>query len=493
MTLSTASAVVLVFTSGVYFFSSPAADNDLWGHLFFGREILTTGSLSSVNSYSYTSPDYPWINHEIGAECVFSWVFDRLSAPGLLALKILLGLVTLAIMARSARRRTSDPLAWATALVLAASLMSFGYLIRPQIFTFLGLAWLWDLLQGYASQERRGIWFLPVIFVLWINTHGGVLAGEAVLVAFTVLYQLTEGQGSDVKRLGCLAAASLLALLCNPYGWRLPVFLFHDLLVDRQITEWAHISLLDRSNLHFKATVAISAGGCLLSRKRHPWEILLIAGAAAAVFRHERHLPVFAILVTPYLAETVDLAIRRFREKSGIAELSRGAHAALAASLAVLATFQLVSVVRMYQALEFQIFVSPAEFPVDALRFIRENRLHGNIAVPFGWGEYAIWHLAPDCPVSIDGRYTTAYPNEVIDQAWRYMEGSPGWDGILKGAVLALADRRNATARLLMGDRRWQPIYTDDTALLFVRRDTPIPDPLLRRQRLEPERAFFFP
>lgn len=484
---------ILVAATGIYFFSTPVADNDLWGHVYFGREILFSARLPTVNQYSYTAPLHPWINHEIVAECLLALIFHLLSSPGLLALKLLLGCLTLAILGRGAWRRTDEPLAWAASLVLGASMLSFGYLIRPQLFTFLGLAWLWNSLGNYASGNRRGIWVLPLLFALWINTHGGVVAGEVVLAAFALLYPLTEGTLSDGKRLGAVTALSLAVLLASPYGWRLPLFLLQDVLLDRPITEWAAIPFFDRSNLHFKAALAILLVARLSNPRRRLWELAIVAAAAVAAFRHERHLPLFAIIAVPSLAEAFDVLIGRLRTQSGVGEWSAGGRVALAAGLTAIVAIQLTTVARIHRELGFQIFVSPAQFPVDALRFVRENRLRGNIAVPFGWGEYAIWHLGPDCPVSIDGRYTTAYPPEVIDQAWRYMDGSPGWDRTLAGAVMALADRSHATARLLSSKAEWHLIYSDDTALLFIRNGAALPSSFVRRRRLEPEGAFYFP
>ncbi len=62
----------------------------------------------------------------------------------------------------------------------------------------------------------------------------------------------------------------------------------------------------------------------------------------------------------------------------------------------------------------FNIIVNPNIFPVYAVKFLKDNNVKGNILVPFDWGEYAIWKLYPDNRVSIDGRFDTVYPIDVI-------------------------------------------------------------------------------
>jgi hypothetical protein len=462
---------MLVAGSGVLFFSAPVADNDLWGHVYFGREILSSGRLPLTNQYSYTATSYPWINHEILAECVFAAAYQLLRAPGLLVLKLALGLVTLGVMARTARRRTSAPAAVTVALVLATSLMSYGYLVRPQIFSFLALAIVWDCLIAYTrGYQHRPLWVLPLVFTVWVNTHGGVIAGIAVLLVFSALSWWARSDGRRSWRLTTVAAVSVCALLLNPYGWKLPAFLLEDLLRSREITEWAAIPVFDFSNLQFKLAVALCLVGAWRSASRELPELTILCLVAAATFRHERHLPIFAILATPHLAATFGELGRAVHVR--VRELSRGAAVTLAAGILAVAALQVAAAWRLTQDLRFQIYVSPEQFPVDAVRFIERAGLSGNLALSFDWGEYAIWHLYPSCRVSVDGRYTTAYPPEVIERSWRFMNGSPGWDEILADASIALVDRRHGAARRLAEHAGWRQVHADSTALVFVREGT---------------------
>ena len=45
------------------------ADPDLWGHIRFGRDIIESRAIPSLDPYSFTS-DRAWVNHEWLAECV---------------------------------------------------------------------------------------------------------------------------------------------------------------------------------------------------------------------------------------------------------------------------------------------------------------------------------------------------------------------------------------------------------------------------------------
>ena len=65
---------------------------------------------------------------------------------------------------------------------------------------------------------------------------------------------------------------------------------------------------------------------------------------------------------------------------------------------------------------------------MQALRFLAQNGIAGKVALPFDWGELALWSLPAGSTVAVDGRFTTAYPQEVLDQSWRFMAGAPGWN-----------------------------------------------------------------
>ena len=485
--LLTTALALLVGATAVQFLAVPTADNDLWGHVLFGRQILSAGAVPASNGYAYTAPDREWINHEILAECAMAWTYDRFGSAGLLGLRLGLGLATLAVLAGIALRRGAAALATAMALVLATSLMSFGYLSRPQVFTFLFLAVLWDLIdRADRGASALPLWWGVPLIGLWVNTHGGVLAGLAILLIAAPFL------ASPSKRLTVALAtlAAVGALLANPYGWKLPMFLARDVTLDRAISEWAPVPFFSLSNAQFKVTcIVVISGFIVIGIRQRPWEALIVVGAALAAFRHERHLPLFAVLSVPLLASTVEHGFSRI----GFGRPSRGAELAIVVAALGLAVAQASGSYAVHRTLGFGIFVPREVFPVDAVRFIREHGNGGNLAVPFGWGEYALWHLHPAYRVSIDGRYTTAYPDDVIESAWRYMDGGPGWDRTLAGASLALTARSHKTALRLRTRPDWRLVYTDPTASVFARAGELPKAPESRTEAAPPATLAFFP
>ena len=193
--------VICVFCLAVFQFSENTADPDLWGHVLYGRDFLQTGHLMRTEPYSWTAHVQEWVNHEVLAEAAMALSFRALGGTGLLLLKIAAGLATFFIALAIATKRMDEKtrlVAWAFGAVAVVEI-SFGFAARPQIFTALALAMeLWIL-----REVHRGKWgwalALPPLFALWINTHGGVLAGMIVLV---VAAAATTGE-QEMQRRGC--------------------------------------------------------------------------------------------------------------------------------------------------------------------------------------------------------------------------------------------------------------------------------------------------
>src|SRR5262245_51655817 len=69
------------------------ADPDLWGHVRFGLDTLSTGRLTAIDPYSYTS-DIPWLNHEWLSEVIMGAAYRTFGSGGLVAVKIVLAIAT---------------------------------------------------------------------------------------------------------------------------------------------------------------------------------------------------------------------------------------------------------------------------------------------------------------------------------------------------------------------------------------------------------------
>src|SRR5207248_600661 len=82
-------------------------------------------------------------------------------------------------------------------------------------------------------------------------------------------------------------------------------------------------------------------------------------------------------------------------------------------------------------------------FPARAVAWLKQSGIRGNVAVPFDWGEYVLWHLGPGIRVSIDGRRETIYSDKAYRQSLDFERGTGVWDALLKTAPTDLVLARD--------------------------------------------------
>jgi hypothetical protein len=482
--------LALVLSRALAFCSSNEADNDLWERLLLGRDILTSSDLRGAsdnglippvlytNTYSFTAPSQPAVIHEWLADVIFFTIHQGGGNPGLLLFKLSLALLTVYLILVLCQLQTPNPWCAALPTLLAIPLLSPGYLTRPQIFTYLFTTLYFYILYQFSEKRKNSLFLLSLVMVIWANVHGGFLVGLGLIAVFTTstIFRFLCGEKAGHKDLGPLflwAGLSALATLLTPYGIKLWEFLFHSLTTPRPISEWFPVPLFDSSFLYVKVMAILLGLALLLSPRqtRRTWEIMLVGCAVYFSFRHQRHTPFLAILGAPLLAKGLgSLWVEvsgRVKNNPG----SPGFHFLLKTVMVVMALFHLLTTGAAYLRAHGQLMVT-ADFPVAAVAFIKNNHIRGNLVVPFDWGSYALWHLFPQCRVSIDGRYDTAYPPQVIQDNWQFTWGGPRWRNLIEKypSEIALLMRRSGTHLRLFQDSEWQYIYSDPVALIFVRK-----------------------
>jgi len=467
---------ILVYSSVFYFFSFVTADPDLWGHIKFGKDLWANKALQPVDIYSYTAFGSQWINHEWLSELMMYGVYRVFGSPGLLIGKLLLGFLIVYLLSNISLHRTWDPLVYAMVFVLSVFVMCPGFMIRPQLLTFLFTACFLYIFHLFLEKGRNLLWLLPIIMVAWVNSHGGFLIGIGVFPVVVVCeYINCRVKQKDTGHLRPMVFWLLLteiAVFINPYGYHLLGFLFKSLNVPRNISEWTPITFFDFSYFRFKLlSLLFLCTFFIKNRDRRYWEVGIIVVAMIYAFGHQRHTPIFAILAAPYVTENLSILARKIGMFKKVRTFS--GHILLSAFLLVLICYQMVFAGYRYIKAEFNIIVDPAEYPVYAVRFLNHNGIKGNILVPFEWGEYVIWKLYPGCKVSIDGRFRTVYPEEVLKDHFE----AAGDVGKLKDlmnrypADIILGRQNRVYRQLISTPDKWIYVYSDPTAIVFLKED----------------------
>jgi hypothetical protein len=199
----------------------------LW-HLAVGERILETGWQVRVDPFSFTHPGEPWISYSWAAECAGAVARRVGGLDGVLVLTATLLAALYSWLAHRLLQSGLHPLlvVFLTALTIAASIYHFH--ARPHIATIAFLGWTYAALCDFDSGRiGLGRLFLLVpAFILWTNTHGGMLGGLGTLGlavlgwigAWAMAWPSPVRGFRDVGSLVLLLALCAGAMLINPFG-----------------------------------------------------------------------------------------------------------------------------------------------------------------------------------------------------------------------------------------------------------------------------------
>lgn len=442
-------------------------DSDLWGHLRFGLDMLHGIGPDRADPYSYLNSGVHWINHETLAELALAAAFRVGRGAGLVALK---ALVVLALLGMFYRRLRAAGLraGWIAAVVIPAAVLLLPRVttVRPQLFSTLLFAVTLDVLLRAEAGRTRTLWALPPLMALWINTHGAVLAGLGVVLVWAAAHALSERRVEP--RIAFALLASVLALVVNPYGTTLPLFLVRTATVPRpDVAEWAPLRLASSQGIAYLLLLGLVAAG--IARTPGGWRrprSIALATVAVMPLTAVRHTDLFAVAAV-LLGGDALAAILPQRTRSGrvphrLWPVTVAAAGLLGAAFAWATTPELGCV---------RIDEKSGAFPVRALATLNAAGVRANMAVPIAWGEYVIWRAGPRIRVSIDGRRETVYPDSLRNSAFRLMRGEGNWDQLVRDprTDLVLASVGSPAYNLMRLRADWTLAYSDDTATVFAR------------------------
>ena len=475
-----------VLALAFYGFAANTADPDLWGHVLFGHKVLQTGVVDRVESYSWTAPGTPWINHEVLAEIIMAGAHRIAGGAGLFWLMTCCGLATwwLALWLGAERLDRSERwVAWGLAAVASVEI-AFGFAARPQMFTGLALVSLLWLLRRITAGRVGWAVALPLLFALWINLHGGALAGWVLLwlAAFSAnplerlagrWMPLTLTPRRARVALWLAAFAATLALLANPWGVGLLRWLAASVSWLRpEIAEW-NPTPWGWDHAPFIVLLALVAGAWIFSeRPKSLWEAAVLGALAVVALRSVRHTPLFCIaalaLTPPYVADVLRRGETRLSRLSALVR-QPAAQVTACLAFALLTAAMVMATWRRDRDTLGTMAVPRTQYPLAAIEFIRQHGLTGNLLVFFDWGELCLWEL-PDSAVSFDGRLDTCYPRPLIAEHWKFYRGTPcaATQLDLGKADLALLPHLPG-AKWLAQQPGWMAAYVDPLAVVLVR------------------------
>jgi hypothetical protein len=483
-------------------------DAGIGWHIRNGEQMLRTRSITRTDPFSVTMGGQPWYAWEWLYDVGIAGIHHWLGLNGVVLFTAVIIAATFALALRLSLRRGADLPTAVLLLALSLGVSTIHMLARPHVLSWLfTVIWFQILDESDAGgrQERRRLWWLPLLMLLWVNVHGGFVVGFALLGLYLLSQTIEYFRGRDavtrvslagrLRELGAVSATAVAASLINPYGYRLHLHVY-QYLSNRWLMN--HIDEFLSPNFHgiaqqcFVVLLLLTIAALAWARNKPPRSrLLVLLFAACSGLYASRSLPVSSLLLTliasPPLTQTVAEAVederltsrlrtwlvrwRSFAARSGRTELSLRGHLWPALAIALVLAV-CVHQGRLGSHQWMAAHFDEKKFPVESADFIAQHGLREPIFSLDSWGGYLIYRLYPQTRVFVDDRHDL-YGDEFLKDYLKAVRLTPDWDKLLneKQVNWVLAPQASALANMLLETSRWEVVHRDGTAILFERKE----------------------
>lgn len=459
---------ILIFIG--FFHPITSITQDLGRHLITGGIILKTHAVPKINLFSYTYPDFPFINHHWLSEVLYSVFYSKLGFNGLLVFNTVLILLSFVLIISSVYKKAGS-LALLFCSLLYIPILFERTDVRPEFFSFLFLSLFIVILYKFREKFTRLIFLLPFIELFWVNMHIYFPIGIVIVLFFALDYWLLRKFkiSKQTLILGSVLILTAIATLINPNGLKgalypLTVFRNYGYPIEENQNIFFLWSIVHKQSiLFFFIAVPIFFFSLILNFKRVlsvEWLISIFFTVLA--LSSVRNFPLFVLATfIPFVKSFSNI-------KLFLPKYAKTVFLVFLLGLAVFETQQ------VYAKNGFGLGQTAGT--KEGVDFFTKQNLKGPIFNNFDIGSYLDYRLYPKEKVFVDGR-PEAYPASFFQDVYIPMQTDAN--------KFALADKKynfktiffshtdqtpwaQAFLRQITQNNNWQMVYLDDFTVIFT-------------------------
>ena len=488
--------VSVIFTAliGLIFLQmafTPLWHTDLWDHINYGQQVLTTGKVSTVEPLLQLSQGVPMVNFPWLTQVAMAWTYNN---SGLAALQFAAAACVAAMMALVAWRGTQrggSVCSGLIAVVVFFALNRYQFMVvRPQLvgLLFYVITVVWSQAK---HRHTRLTWIaMPVMFALWANCHGSFSVG-LTLMALTgagrfvdiwlrsrsIRTAFLDHQFDQTFLLTQLCAT---AVLLNPAG----LAVYREVLQIannpniQSMFEWFPLTLRTIQGQWAAAMILLLVVSIRLSPRRIRFvEMLPVIFMGLMAFWSSRMInwwaPLMGITIGVHAVAAARHLLRKHRRTEPYP--TRGLWTVINLGMCwILFAFTHFGVQTVHgRTTELAKLVS-SQTPIQLVDYLnsKKNLPNGIALVPAEWAGF-VMNAGPKTISPMVNLHVHVIPPEVWGDYERLVQGPSDWEPLLEqyGINLAIVDKMQQP-RLLgrLGDSDdWTPRYQDNLCVVFTR------------------------
>lgn len=489
--------LLLLFIISVFLLSlCKIEDTDTWTHLSFGRLILEEKSLPSTEPFVYPS---------VGKSAeYFSWFFGVLfyaafalfQEYGVIFLKAMIITGVFFILLKDSLRPHKN---FGVAVLILTFIVigtRYRFVERPDILMMAFLSFTVFSLNAYWYDcNKKFMYFLPLIHLVWANTHPSIILMVVPFLSFIGGGLLEHGINRkkpifyntpallQIRFIAVIFLISFACSLINPYFIR-------EYTAGLSVLggEWWTQEVVELSRPTWEtAPIVFILSGCLLVsfllniKNISLVNLFLVIPFLILSFSALRFIFLLCILSGPMLVRNISSFLESVSwRKIFSSRIMTGLTALWVIGYVPLTLTKTINPYGEWGK-NFGLGVEYSVFPEGALQFMDQQGITGKILNVFHWGGYITWRDFPERKVFVDGRGNL--DKDLLEKMIQAREAPSVLDDLEKkyGFDSVLVDYPLKTIDFDLRDQafshpQWALIYWDDLSLVYVKRGGPYDD-----------------
>jgi len=388
----------------------PPIDTDLGWHLRYGEHIWKTQTVWKTNEIGFFLKNYQWAHSRNLSQLLIFVVFNYFGFWGLTLLNaLIMTLIFLFVYKSYSKRIIFLTLSSIFIFLISNAVTNLG--LRSQLFTFLGISFLFYYLLANQNFTWKRIFLFPLIFLVWANLHGGFVLGFVLLIFALlekiILEKVIRKNIEPILKLTIAITASFLATLINPFGIKTysEIFRHSWYPLNKLIAEWLPPSKTDvfliliSASLVFFGLIIQKNFSSFLKKKKSIFLTLSWLFFLFFALRAKRHLPLFGLASVHFLAHLFSAKKAKFPSPPHFSK-----KAVILVIFAISIIYRLKNFPDLSEGWDSICRLSRWSLPCAAVEHLKTNpKACPRIFNAYEWGGFLTWHL-PQSKIFVDGR-----------------------------------------------------------------------------------------
>jgi len=437
--------VIIIFSQKIEFTAI-----DLGRHLENGKLVWQNKDVLFKNFYSYTEPNFPFVNHHWLGGVIFYGVYLIGGFKLLSLFNILIMLSAFSLAFKLAIKKAGFYLSSFLAIPVIF-LLSQRTEVRPEIFSYLFIILTWLVIDRVNKNKnyRQLFWLIP-LFILWANIHiyffiGLIMIGcQAAAEFLGLLFKERENLESGLKNAFRVAKPWIkslvyvtLACLVNPNTYKglvYPFNIFHnygyEVAENKSVFYLGHL-MINHNFLLFKILLFLLILSWLayfvFEKKLRLFDLFLSVFFSLLALLASRNLAIFGLVAGVIISTNLLSPVAFLKENiSFLKNINQGKYrlylSGLISLIILFGIFYLILDSRQpHNFIKNSFGWGLATGSADSRQFFKDNNLSGPIFNNYDLGSALIFWLDSSKAVFVDNR-PEAYSREFFANIYRPLQ-----------------------------------------------------------------------